>query len=88
MPDLRAVPEPMVQVRATGMCQNNAWLKSRGGGPQDHQHPPAGVEFPELPGSGCVHKFHDGPTDGDSHTWKLFEPARLYRAGEPGSIYS
>jgi len=25
------------------------------------------------PGSGCVHKFHDGPTYGYSYTWKRFE---------------
>jgi succinate dehydrogenase/fumarate reductase flavoprotein subunit len=67
------VPQPMVQVWAEEMCQNNAWLRSLGGDPQEHQHPPVGVEFPDLPGSDCVHKFHDGPTYGYSYTWKLFE---------------
>ena len=68
-----AVPQPMVQVWAEEMCQNNAWLESLGGDPQEHQHPPVGIEFPDLPGSDCVHKFHDGPTYGYSYTWKLFE---------------
>src|SRR5437879_9983026 len=67
------VPEPMVQVLAEEMCRNNAWLESLGGDPQEHQHPPVGIEFPDLPGSDCVHKFHDGPTYGYSNTWKLFE---------------
>ncbi len=67
------VPEPMVRVWAEEMCQNNAWLQSLGGDPQEHQHPPVGIEFPDLPGSDCVHKFHDGPTYGYSYTWKLFE---------------
>ena len=67
------VPEAMVQVWAEEMCQNNAWLESLGGDPQEHQHPPVGIEFPDLPGSDCVHKFHDGPTYGYSYTWKLFE---------------
>jgi succinate dehydrogenase/fumarate reductase flavoprotein subunit len=67
------VPERMVRVWAEEMCQNNAWLESLGGDPQEHQHPPVGIEFPDLPGSDCVHKFHDGPTYGYSYTWKLFE---------------
>ena len=67
------VPEPMVKVWAEEMCQNNAWLASLGGDPQEHQHPPVGIEFPDLPGSDCVHKFHDGPTYGYSYTWQLFE---------------
>jgi succinate dehydrogenase/fumarate reductase flavoprotein subunit len=67
------VPEIMVKVWAEEMCKNNAWLQSLGGDPQEHQHPPVGIEFPDLPGSDCVHKFHDGPTYGYSYTWKLFE---------------
>jgi succinate dehydrogenase/fumarate reductase flavoprotein subunit len=67
------VPETMATVWADEMCKNNAWLKSLGGDPQEHQHPPVGIEFPDLPGSDCVHKFHDGPTYGYSYTWKLFE---------------
>jgi succinate dehydrogenase/fumarate reductase flavoprotein subunit len=67
------VPEAMVRVWAEEMCENNAWLASLGGDPQEHQHPLVGIEFPNLPGSGCVHKFHDGPTYGYSNTWKLFE---------------
>jgi len=62
-----------VRVWAEEMCQNNAWLQSLGGDPQEHQHPPVGIEFPDLPGADCVHKFHDGPTYGYSYTWKLFE---------------
>jgi succinate dehydrogenase/fumarate reductase flavoprotein subunit len=71
------VPQAMAKVWAEEMCQNNAWLRSLGGDPQEHQHPPVGIEFPDLPGSDCVHKFHDGPTYGYSYTWKLFE--RLVR---------
>ena len=67
------VPETMVRVWAEEMGKNNAWLTSLGGDPQEHQPPPIGIEFPDLPGSSCVHKFHDGPTYGYSYTWKLFE---------------
>ncbi|MCH9675833.1 MAG: FAD-binding protein [Gammaproteobacteria bacterium] len=67
------VPDEMIEVWAREMCLNNAWLSSLGADPQEHQHPPVGIEFPELPGSQCVHKFHDGPTYGFSNTWKCFE---------------
>jgi succinate dehydrogenase/fumarate reductase flavoprotein subunit len=67
------VPDAMVAVWAEEMCRNNDWLRSLGGDPQEHQHPPVGIEFPDLPGADCVHKFHDGPTYGYSYTWKLFE---------------
>jgi succinate dehydrogenase/fumarate reductase flavoprotein subunit len=67
------VPEPMIRVWADEMGRNNDWLASLGGDPQEHQHPPVGIEFPDLPGAGCVHKFHDGPTYGYSYTWKRFE---------------
>ena len=67
------VPEAMVQVWAEEMGRNNQWLGSLGGDPQEHQHPPVGIEFPDLPGADCVHKFHDGPTYGYSYTWKRFE---------------
>jgi succinate dehydrogenase/fumarate reductase flavoprotein subunit len=67
------VPESMVKAWADEMCRNNAWLESLGGDPQEHQHPPVGIEFPDLPGSDCVHKFHDGPVYGYSNTWKMFE---------------
>lgn len=67
------VPETMVKVWAEEMCKNNAWLESLGADPQEHQHPPVGIEFPDLPGADCVHKFHDGPTYGYSNTWKRFE---------------
>ncbi len=67
------VPAAMVKVWAEEMCRNNDWLASLGGDPQEHQHPPVGIEFPDLPGADCVHKFHDGPTYGYSYTWKLFE---------------
>ena len=71
------IPETMAWAWAEEMCRNNEWLKSLGGDPQEHQHPPVGIEFPNLPGSDCVHKFHDGPTYGYSYTWQLFE--RLVR---------
>jgi len=67
------VPPAMVRVWAEEMCRNNAWLESLGADPQEHQHPPVGIEFPDLPGAECVHKFHDGPTYGYSNTWKQFE---------------
>ena len=69
------VPETMVRVWAEEMCRNNAWVESIGGDPQEHQHQPVGIEFPELPGADSVHKFHDGPVYGYSNTWKLFERA-------------
>jgi hypothetical protein len=67
------VPDKMIRVWADEMCKNNEWLVSLGGDPQEHQHQPVGIEFPHLPGSHCVHKFHDGDTYGYSNTWKLFE---------------
>ena len=67
------VPETMIRVWAEEMGKNNDWLASLGGDPQEHQHPPVGIEFPDLPGADCVHKFHDGPTYGYSFTWKRFE---------------
>ena len=67
------VPETMIRTWAEEMCRNNDWLASLGADPQEHQHPPVGIEFPDLPGSDCVHKFHDGPTYGYSYTWKRFE---------------
>ncbi len=73
------VPPTMMRVWAEEMGQNNAWLAGLGGDPQEHQHPPVGIEFPGLPGSHCVHKFHDGPTYGYSLTWKRFESLVLQR---------
>src|SRR5690348_1159754 len=67
------VPAEMVAAWADEMGRNNDWLASLGGDPQEHQHPPVGIEFPDLPGSGSVHKFHDGPTYGYSYTWQRFE---------------
>ena len=69
------VPREMVRVWAEEMSRNNDWIASIGGDPQEHQFPPAGIEFPELPGSDCVHKFHHGDILGYSNTWKLFERA-------------
>ena len=67
------VPEAMVRVWSEEMSLNNDWLAELGGDPQEHQHQPVGIEFPELPGSDCVHKFHDGPHYGNSKTWECFE---------------
>ena len=67
------VPQTMIEVWADEMGRNNDWLAGLGGDPQEHQHPPVGIEFPDLPGAGCVHKFHDGPTYGYSYTWQRFE---------------
>jgi succinate dehydrogenase/fumarate reductase flavoprotein subunit len=73
------VPEVMVKVWAEEMARNNDWLASLGCDPQEHQHQPVGIEFPELPGADCVHKFHDGPTYGYSLTWNAFERCVLER---------
>src|SRR6185437_6866292 len=73
------VPPGMIRVWAEEMGRNNDWLASLGGDPQEHQHPPVGIEFPDLPGAGCVHKFHDGPTYGYSFTWQRFESLVLQR---------
>lgn len=77
-----SVPDEMVQVWAEEMCQNNAWVENIGGDPQEHQHQPVGIEFPELPGSDCVHKFHHGPIVGYSYTWGMLERAVKARAIE------
>src|ERR1700755_534524 len=61
----------MVPVWAAEMCRNNP--ATLGDARQEHHHQPVGIEFPDLPGSDCVHKFHDGPTYGYSYTWQLFE---------------
>ena len=80
------VPDPMVRVWAEEMCQNNAWVESIDGDPQEHQHQPVGIEFPELPGSDCVHKFHHGPIVGYSHTWEML--ARAVRKREIEILYA
>ncbi len=67
------VPDDMIRTWAQEMCLNNDWVRDLGGDPQEHQHQPEGIEYPELPGATCVHKFHDGPTYGYSFTWKRFE---------------
>jgi succinate dehydrogenase/fumarate reductase flavoprotein subunit len=69
------VPEKMIHVWADEMGKNNEWVESIGGDPQEHQHPPVGVEYPELPGSGSVHKFHHGDVLGYSNTWYMFDRA-------------
>lgn len=69
------VPPEMVAVWADEMGKNNDWLTSIGGDPQEHQYPPAGIEFPELPGADCVHKFHHGDTLGYSKTWEMLAEA-------------
>ncbi len=72
---LYKVPQEMVQVWAEEMCKNNDWVASIGGDPQEHQHQPEGIEYPELQGSDSVHKYHDGPVLGYSNTWKRFAQA-------------
>ena len=68
------VPEDMVQVWAEEVCQNNEWISSIGGDPQEHQFQ-VGIEYPELPGSESTHKFHHGDILGYSETWKFFDQA-------------
>lgn len=69
------VPQRMVRAWAEEVRGNNAWVASIGGDPQEHQHQPEGIEFPELPGADCTHKFHHGDVLGYSNTWKFFESA-------------
>jgi succinate dehydrogenase/fumarate reductase flavoprotein subunit len=69
------VPQEMVRTWAEEVSKNNDWVVSIGGDPQEHQHQPEGIEFPELPGSDCAHKFHNGDILGYSNTWKFFESA-------------
>ena len=70
-----AVPQEMVRTWAEEVSVNNDWVVAKGGDPQEHQHQPAGIEFPDLPGADCVHKFHHGDILGYSNTWKFFESA-------------
>lgn len=70
-----AVPPRMVRAWAEEVHRNNDWVSSIGGDPQEHQHQPEGIEFPQLPGADCVHKFHNGDILGYSNTWKFFESA-------------
>ena len=69
------VPQTMVRAWAEEVRRNNDWVTSIGGDPQEHQHQPEGIEFPELPGADCAHKFHNGDILGYSNTWKFFESA-------------
>jgi len=70
-----AAPPAMVRAWAEEVHRNNDWVRSIGGDPQEHQHQPEGIEFPDLPGANCVHKFHHGDILGYSNTWKFFESA-------------
>jgi len=74
------VPQPMVEVWAEENCKNNDWLASIGGDPQEHQPPPAGIEYPDLPGAECVRKFHHGDILGYSKTWEFLEQSVKSRA--------
>ncbi|MBI4310771.1 MAG: FAD-binding protein [Chloroflexi bacterium] len=76
------VPQEMARVWAEENCKNNDWLASIGGDPQEHQHQPEGIEYPELPGSDSVHKFHHGSILGFSNTWKAFANAVHQRSIE------
>ena len=69
------VDQDVVRAWADEIGFNNDWLASIGGDPQEHQHPPEGIEFPQFPGSNSTHKFHEGPVVGYSNTWLLFERA-------------
>lgn len=76
------VPQRMVRAWAEEVRGNNDWVASIGGDPQEHQHQPEGIEFPELPGADCAHKFHNGDVLGYSNTWKFFESAVKRRSIE------
>ena len=70
-----AVPPAMARVWADEMTRNNDWVTSIGGDPQEHQPPPAGIEFPDFPGAESIHKYHHGDVLGYSNTWMCFERA-------------
>lgn len=70
-----AVPPAMARAWAEEVSRNNAWVAAIGGDPQEHQHQPEGIEFPDLPGADCVHKFHHGDVLGYSKTWQFFASA-------------
>jgi len=76
------IPQEMARVWAEEVSRNNDWVASIGGDPQEHQHQPVGIEFPNLPGSDCVHKFHHGELLGYSRTWMFFEQAVKQRPVE------
>ena len=67
------VPQSMIEVWAEENCKNNEWLASIDGDPQEHQPPPAGIEYPDLPGAESVRKFHHGDVLGYSKTWEFLE---------------
>jgi len=67
------VPSSMIEVWAQENCKNNEWLASIDGDPQEHQPPPAGIEYPDLPGAECVRKYHHGDVLGYSKTWEFLE---------------
>ena len=71
-----AAPPAMVRAWAEEVHRNNDWVRSIGGDPQEHQHQPEGIEFPDLPGANCVHKFHHGDILGYSNTCSGREPGR------------
>ncbi|MFL2627827.1 MAG: FAD-binding protein [Dehalococcoidia bacterium] len=72
------VPKDMIKVWAEEVSKNNEWVSSIGGDPQEHQFQ-VGIEYPELPGSDTVHKFHNGDILGYSETWKFFDQAAQER---------
>lgn len=81
-----AIPPAMARVWADEIAQNNEWVSSIGGDPQEHQPFPQGIEFPELPGTRSVQKFHHGDVLGQSNTWYAFERAVTARP-EIGVMY-
>ena len=68
----------MVAVWAEEMCHNNAWLESLGGDPQEHQHPPVGIEFPYLPGIPYCYTSGSPYNEGDGITMAMSVGADLW----------
>ena len=70
------IPEEMVRVWAAEMGKNNEWVRSMGGEPVEMQA--LSREFPDVPGTKCVHVYKNGPidraTEGSKTTlWQLLE---------------
>jgi choline dehydrogenase-like flavoprotein len=69
------VPQEVVHAWAREVSKNNDWLTSIGGDPQEHQHPPAGIEFPPVSG-----KWQHSQIPRRSGRW-IFQYLEAVRAG-------
>ncbi|MDI7259137.1 MAG: FAD-dependent oxidoreductase [Thermodesulfobacteriota bacterium] len=67
------VVKEMVRAWAEEMAKNTDWIKSLGGNPVETRTGPGGAEFPELPGSDCVHIYQLDGQLGYENLWKLLK---------------